>query len=190
MAYKTMNEVLGKLKGAGNEKKIIPGKGAPSTKVSADLLKAMVNNGYTLVTVDKKGVKEEVNLREAYAADVKKTIANAGYPQKSEINVVDTAELETSSLGVIANAFIRETVMAGKKFVVKGNNDFSAELSIRQVPGRVKESVIRDPKNPDVQIGTVTTTTKDWFQLRSKSNPPASCVSKVRKDMSGKVVTG
>lgn len=188
---KMVNEVLEKAKG-GKDKvnEILTGKGAFSKQGFGDVVNALVNDTtFKIKTYDKDGkATGDVSISELIRSDLKKTIANAGYPQKSEIGVLDTSEICTKGLSEAIPQFVMQQIACGKKFDLPIQPNVNGNIYLAEVKGKTSTSNVRDPKTQQ-SLGTVTTTTKDYIQVRAKSPVPKSCVaSKVRKDVNGKVV--
>lgn len=185
---KSVNEVLTKLKGEGNVDKTVCGKGAFSKAAFTEITNALVNDStFKLPVMDKHGNVTEVNLSEMYRAELKKNIAAAGYPQKPEIDVVDSININTNALADIIPHVLDMYVACGKKFEFPNHEDRISSIYLVDVKGKTKDTTVRDMKTGDV-IGTTTTTTKDHVQMRVKSQVPKKLVHKVRKDLNGNVV--
>lgn len=186
---KTVNEVFGKIKGTDKVNEIIPGKGNFSKAGFGDMVGAMVNDTtFKITTYDKDGkASGTLNISELIREDVKKTIANAGYPQKSEAGVLDTAEICTKGLAEAIPYMVMEQLKTGKKFDLPTTEKSVGSVYLKEVKGGVKESKIRDPQTQQ-DLGTVTTTSKDCIQVRTKSSVPGFLQTKVRKDLKGNVV--
>lgn len=188
---KTVTEVLGKAKG-GEDKinDILTGKGPFSKAGFSDTVNALINDStFKIKQYDKDGKPAgEVSVSELIRNDLKKTVAKAGYPQKSEAGVLDTAEISTSGIAEAIPYIVMEQMKQGKKFDLPSQPNVVGSIYLADVPGKTKTSEIRDI-NTKEKLGTVTTTTKDSIQIRAKSPVPAACVvSKVRKDLNGNVV--
>ncbi len=187
---KNVTEVLEKAKGTDKINEVIAGKGAFSKAGFADLTNALVNDTtFKIDTYGKDGkVNGSVSVSELIRADLKKTMDKANYPQKSEAAVLDTCEIATAGLAEAIPQIVMQQLAAGKKFDLPAQKDLQASIYLQNVPGRVKESTIRDPKTQEV-LGSVTTTTKDNIQVKAKTKLSDALVSKVRKDTTGKVVS-
>lgn len=187
---KTVNEVLGKVKGEDNVNAILTGKGAFSKSGFSDTVNALINDTtFSIKTYDKDGNETgTVNVSELIRNDLKKTIDNAKYPQKSEAGVLDSTEIVTKGLSEAIPYIVMEQIKCGKKMDLPNNKEVVGSIYLADVKGKTKESVVRDPKTQE-DLGTSTTVTKDYIQIRAKSPVPNSCiVSKVRKDKNGKVI--
>lgn len=188
---KLVTEVLGKAKGGDDRvSDILTGKGAFSKAGFSDTVSALANDtSFKIKQFDKDGkVTGEVSLSDMIRNDFKKTITKAGYPQKSEVGVLDTAEISTAGIAEAIPYIVMEQLKQGKKFDLPAQPNVVGSIYLANVPGKVKTSDIRDIQS-NQKVGTVTTTTKDSIQVRAKSPVPNSCiVSKVRKDLDGKVV--
>jgi len=186
---KTVNETLGKIKGEGKIDEVMTGKGAFSKVGFSDTVNALVNDTtFKVKTYGKDGkVNGEVNLSELIRSDLKKTVASAKYPQKSEAAVLDTVDICTKGLAEAIPYIVMEQMKAGKKFDLPAQANVSGSIYLANVPGKVKEIQIRDPKTQQ-NLGSATITTKDSVQIRAKSPVPAHLQSKVRKDPNGKVI--
>lgn len=186
---KTINETLGKIKGEGKLDDVMTGKGAFSKTGFADTVNALVNDTtFKVKTYGKDGaVNGEVSISELIRNDLKKTLANAKYPQKSEAGVLDTAEICTTGLAEAIPHIVMEQMKCGKKFDLPTQANVTGSVYLASVPGKTKTSQVRDPKTQQ-DLGTSTTTTKDYVQIRAKSPAPAHLQTKVRKDVNGKVI--
>lgn len=188
---KMVNDVLGAVKGTDKVSDIITGKGSFSKAGFADTVSAFANDtSFKLDTYGKDGKKNgSVNLSELIRADIKKTVEKAGYPQKSEAAVFDTAEIVTKGISEAIPYIVMEQIKCGKKFDLPRQEKVQGSVYLADVPGKTKLSKIRDVQSQK-ELGTVETKTKDSVQIRAKSPVPDNCVvSKVRKDLNGKVVT-
>jgi hypothetical protein len=187
---KTVNEVMAKAKGEGNENKILTGKGAFSQAGFGDLVNALVNDTtYTVNTYDKEGnVADKINLSEMIRADLKKTLENAKYPQKSESSVLDTVEISTKNIAKAIPYIVSEQIRCGKKFdIPAGPKTANSSVYLADVEGRTKEVDLRDPRSQEIK-GTVTIKTKDSVAVKVKSPVPEFLTQKTRKDTNGKVI--
>ena len=186
---KTVNETLGKIKGEGKMDDVMTGKGAFSKVGFGDVVNALVNDTtFKVKTFGKDGnVNGEVNISELIRDDLKKTIANAKYPQKSEAAVLDSIEISTKGLAEAIPYMIMEQMKCGKKFDLPAQSNVGGSIYLANVPGKVKTVKVRDPKTQQ-DLGTAVITTKDSVQIRAKSPVPAHLQTKVRKDANGKVI--
>jgi hypothetical protein len=187
---KKVVDVLSQIKGEGNVSKTLTGKGAFSSPAFSSFVNALANDkDFKVKSFDKASGKEiETNISELLVADAKKTVENAKYPQKSEIGVLNTAEIATNGLAKVIPAMVTEWLRTGKKFPLVDQKDFSGSINLMPVKGKTKTIDVRDMKT-QAKIGTVDVTTKDSVQVRVKSPVPAHLQTKVRKDNNGKVVT-
>jgi hypothetical protein len=187
---KTVNETLGKIKGEDKINDILTGKGSFSKQGFGDTVNALVNDTtFKIPTYDKNGKKTgDVSVSELIRSDLKKTIDKAKYPQKSEADILDSTDIVTTGLAEAIPHIVMTQIAAGKKFDLPSQPNVNGSIYLADVQGKVKESKVRDMQSKK-EVGTVTTTTKDYIQVRAKSPVPSSCVvSKVRKDLNGKVV--
>ena len=187
---KTMNETLTKIKGENKINQICTGKGPFSTSGFSDLVNSMVNDTtFKIKTFDKDGKPNgEVNVSELIRSDIKKTVEKAKYPQKSESGVFDNSEIVANGLAKAIPYIVMEHIACGKKFDLPQQPNVQGSIYLANVEGKETVSKVRDIKTGE-DLGTSTTVTKDYIQVRAKSPAPASCiVSKVRKDPSGKVI--
>lgn len=187
---KLVKDVLSKIKGEDKVNDILTGKGSYSQQGYGDVVNALANDTtWKTKSFDKNGNPVgEVNLSELIREDIKKTIAKAGYPQKSEINVIDTAEIFTSGITELTKQAPMEYMACGKKFDMPTKPNVVGSIYLTKVPGKVKTTQVRDPKTQQ-NLGSVTITSKDSVQIRAKSPVPNHLQTKVRKDPSGKIVT-
>lgn len=186
---KNVNDVLSKAKGTDKVSEIMSGKGAFSKSGFGDLVNAFANDtSYKVKTWDKDGnVTGEVSISDLIRSDLKKTLEKAKYPQKSEVAVLDSCEIVTNGLAEAIPQIVMQQIGSGKKFDLPQQQKVQGSIFLADVPGKVKNTTIRDPKTQEV-LGTVTTTSKDSMQVRAKSSVPNHLQTKVRKDPSGKVV--
>lgn len=187
---KMVTDVLSKTKGEDKINDVLTGKGSFSKAGFSDMVNAMVNDTtFKIKKYDKDGKPAgEVNISELIRADVQKTVENAKYPQKSETAVLSTSEISTKGLAEAIPYIVMEQIKQGKKFDLPTQPNVQGSVYLANVPGSTKTRDIRDIQSNE-KTGTVTTTTKDYIQVRAKSPVPDSCVvSKVRKDLNGNVV--
>jgi len=185
---KTVNEVLTKIKGAGNVGKTLTGKGSFSRDGFKSLTTALVNDTkHKVVTQGKDGKPVSINLSELIRADLKRTAKNAGYPQPSEAAVYDTCEIVATGLAEAIPHIVSAQIQCGKKFTIPSTDKFIGDIYLAPVKGKTKVVPVRDFKTKE-DMGTTTITTKDSIQVRSKSPVPAHLQTKVRKDRTGKVI--
>ena len=186
----TFTEILEKLKGKGNEEKIIAGKASFSASGFGQFVNAAVNDkNYKFKQFDKAtgADTKEVSIHDLYAADYKKNLEKHKYPQKSEVGIVDTAELVTDNLPTIIQVLTGAYIETGRKFNVPDKKEYNGSIFLAAVPAKTKVSKVRDMKT-GADLGTSTTTSKDCFQIRAKSPIPKHLQTKVRKDLNGNVV--
>ena len=186
---KTVNEVLTKVKGEGKQTDILTGKGSFSATGFGDLVSAMANDTtFKVKQYDKEGkVCGELSISELIREDLKKTLEKAKYPQKSEAAVLNNCEIVTNGMAKAIPYLVMQQISCGKKFDLPAAPKVAGSIYLANVPGKVKESQIRDPKT-QTNLGSVTTTYKDSIAIKAKSPVPAYLQTKVRKDPSGKVV--
>lgn len=186
---KSMNEVLEKVKGTDKVSEIVTGKGSFSKAGFNDLVSAMVNDTtYKIPTYDKDGNKTgEINISELIRNDLKKTLEHAKYPQASEASILDNCEISTKGLAEAIPHFVMEQIATGKKFDLPTTEKSQGSIYLSEVPGGTKETKIRDPKT-QTDLGTITTTSQNSIQVRTKSPVPSHLQVKVRKDPDGNVI--
>ena len=186
---KTVNETLGKIKGEGKLDDVMTGKGAFSKAGFADTVNALANDTtFKIKTFGKDGKQNgEVSISDLIRNDLKKTLANAKYPQKSEAAVLDTVDICTAGLAEAIPHIVMEQMKCGKKFDLPAQGNVAGSVYLANVPGKVKEVQIRDPKTQQ-NMGSATITYKDSVAIRTKSPVPAHLQTKVRKDPNGKVI--
>lgn len=187
---KNVSDVLSKAKGTDKVSELIAGKGSFSKTGFGDLVNALANDStFKIKTYGKDGkVAGEVSISDLIREDLKKTLEKAKYPQKSEVGVLDSCEIVTNGLAEAIPQIIMQQIGAGKKFDLPMQQKVQGSIFLKNVPGRVKETAIRDPKTQQV-LGSVTTTSKDSMAIGVKSSVPAHLQTKVRKDPNGKVVS-
>lgn len=187
---KNVTDVFGKVKGTDKINDVLTGKGAFSKVGFADNVSALVNDtSFSIKQYDKDGKEVgTTNLSDLIRADIKATVQKAGYPQKTEAAVFDTAEIVTKGIAEAIPYIVMEQLKQGKKFDLPMQPNVQGSVYLAPVKGKEKTSKIRDIQTKQ-ELGTVTTKTKDSVQVRVKSPVPNACVvSKVRKDVNGKVV--
>lgn len=185
---KNAKEHFTKMKGDGNETKVLTGKGTFSQTAFANTWSALVNDPtHKVKTVDKEGKEVLVSVRDLVLSDIKKTAANAKYPQKSEVGVYDNTDIAVSGIAEASRHVMLAHMQCGKKVTLPAQKDMVGEVYLQSVPGRVKTSQVRNMKTRQVE-GTSTSTTKDHVQVRAKSSAPKHLVTKIRKDNNGNVV--
>lgn len=186
---KMVTEVLGKVKGEDHINDVLTGKGSFSKQGFGDTVNALANDTtFKIKTFGKDGKPNgEVCVSEMIRSDIKKTLEKAKYPQKSEVGVIDTAEICTNGLAEAVQYMVMEQLKCGKKFDLPNQANVTGSIYLKSVPGKVKTTQVRDPKTQQ-NLGSVTITTKDSVQIRAKSPVPNHLQTKVRKDPSGKVV--
>lgn len=187
---KTVNEVLGKVKGDDKVTAIVTGKGAFSQQGFADTVSALANDtSFKIPTYGKDGQKTgEVSVSEMIRSDLKKTLEKAKYPQKSEAGVLDTTEVCTSGLAKAIPFIVMEQLKSGKKFDLPTQPTVQGSVYLAPVAGKTKTVKVRDPKTQE-DLGTAVITSKDSVQIRAKSPVPDHLQTKVRKDANGKVIS-
>lgn len=187
---KDVKETLSKVKGSDNVDAILTGKGTFSQSGFSDMVNAMANDStYKVTTYGKDGNPSgDMNISEMLRADLKKTVAKAGYPQKSEAGVLDTVEMCTANLSKVIPVIVMEQIKCGKKFDLPAQPGIStSSVYLAPVKGKEKTIKVRDPKT-QADLGTAVITTKDSIQVRVKSPVPDYLTDKVRKDASGKTI--
>lgn len=185
---KSVKEVVVKYKGELDPNATLAGKGAYSKAGFSELVNALMNDtSFEIPVMDKSGKSTNINLSEMYREELKKNIASAGCPQKPELNVVDSSHIHTNALAEIIPHAVDMYISCGKKFDFPLHSDRISSIYLTDVPGKVKNTAIRDMKTGEV-LGSTTTTTQDHVQMRVKSQVPKDRINKVRKDMSGNVV--
>jgi len=186
---KTVKDTLGKIKGEGKLNDVMTGKGAFSKAGFADTVNALANDTtFKIKTFGKDGkVSGEVSISELIRNDMKKTLANAKYPQKSEAAVLDTSDICTAGLSEAIPYIVMEQLKCGKKFDLPAQANVTGSIYLTDVPGKVKTVQVRDPKTQE-NLGTATITYKDSVQVRAKSPVPKHLQTKVRKDKNGNIV--
>ena len=185
---KLANEVLGKIKGEDNVTATLTGKGSFSKQGFSELTSALINDTtFKVKSIDKNGQIVETSVSDLIRNDLKKTIANAKYPQKSEAGVLDTCEIATAGLAEAIPFIVNEQLRSGKKFDLPAQQDMVGSIYLAPNPGKTKTVQVRDIKTKE-DLGTTTITTQDSVQIRAKSPVPKHLQTKVRKDTAGKVV--
>jgi hypothetical protein len=187
---KTVNEVLGKIKGSDKITETLTGKASFSKTGFEDVVSALANDTTFKIPVYNKNTgKQEgdINVSELLRADMKKTLEKAKYPQKSEASVLDTCEISVKGLAEAIPYIVNEQIRTGKKFDLPQGEKYQGSVYLADVKGKVRDVNIRDPKTQE-NLGTCTITTKDSVQVKTKSGVPKYLSDKVRKDKSGNVI--
>lgn len=186
---KMVKDVLAKLKGEDKVNEVVTGKGSFSQSGFNDFVTAAVNDTtFKIPTYGKDGKKDgEISISDLIREDLKKTLEKAKYPQKSEQGVIDSCEIVANGLSKAIPQIAMSWIASGRKLDLPAMPKVQGSIYLQNVPGRVKESQIRDPKTQQ-NLGSVTTTTKDHIEIRTKSSCPDYLATKVRKDPSGKVI--
>ncbi len=175
------NEVLEKVKGAGNVTKTVTGKGSFSKQGFNDLVSALVNDTTFKVSIrGKDGKTVQASISELIREDLKKTVAAAKFPQKSEICVLDTCEIHCNGLAEAIPLIVNEQLRTGKKFELPAQDDMNGAIYLAPIKGKTRVVNVRDMKT-GADCGTTTITTKDSVQVRAKSPVPKHRQTKVRK---------
>lgn len=185
--FKPVKEVLANLKN-DNVDSILTSKSAFNKNAFNSFVKSLANDNDHVVTIFDKNNEKQVSVAELLRNDVKKSAENAKYPQKSEAAVYDTSEIATDGLAEAASIIATEWLKTGRKLPLSPQKEFNATLFLKQIPGAVKESQIRDFKTNQVKPGKVVTTTKDSFRVAVKSPIPSHLKSKVTLDENGNEV--
>lgn len=185
---KLANEVLGKIKGDKNTTATLTGKGSFSRQGFSELTSALVNDvGFKVKSFSKDGQIVETSISDLIRADLKKTLLNAKYPQKSEAGVLDTCEISVAGLAEAIPFLVSEQIRCGKKFDLPAQQDMVGSIYLAKNPAKVRTMQVRDIKTKE-ELGTTTITTQDSVQIRAKSPVPKHLQVKVRKDKSGAIV--
>lgn len=186
---KNVKETLSKIKGEDKVDAILTGKGSFSQTGFGDMVNAMANDTtYKVTTYGKDGKPDgEINISEMLREDLKKTVAKAGYPQKSEAGVLDTVEICTANLSKIVPVLVMEQMKCGKKFDLPAQPGVKGSIFLAPVKAKEKTVKIRDPKTQE-NLGTAVIKTQDSIQVRAKSPVPDYLQSKQRFDANGKAV--
>lgn len=187
---KTVNDVLSKMKGTDKPSEVVTGKGAFSQAGFADLVSAFANDTTAKIpTYDKNGnVTGEVCISQLLRDDLRKSVEKAKYPQKGEAAVFDTCEIVTTGLSKAIPQIVAQQMMAGKKFDIPTQEKFAGSIYLADVPGRTKETSVRDPKTQQ-NLGKVISKSEDSIQIRAKSPIPDHLQTKTRYDVSGKKIS-
>lgn len=186
---KMVNDVLTKTKGTDKVNDILTGKGSFSKSGFADLTSALANDTtFKVKTYGKDGtVANEVSISELIRTDIKKTLEKAHYPQKSEVSILDTCEIETKGLAEAIPQIVMQQIACGRKFDLPTGEKVQGSIYLKDIPGKKKVVAVRDPKTQE-NLGTCEITTKDSIAVAAKSPVLPYLQTKVRKDVNGKVV--
>jgi hypothetical protein len=185
---KTVKEVLTEMKGADNVTKTLTGKGSFSQAGFSKFVHAMANDtSYQVPSRDKNGQTISTNISELLREDIKRSIINAKYPQKSEIDTVKTSEIATNGLAESMGHIVLEYMKTGRKFQLPPQNDMNGEIYLNPVPAGSRNHKIKIVKTGE-DDGSTLISHKDYIQVRAKSSAPKHLVTKVRKDKNGNIV--
>lgn len=186
---KTVKEIETKVKGAGNEGKILTGKGSFSTSGFAEFVHAVLNDtSHKFSVIGKDGTETFVNASELVREDFKKSAKAAKHPQSSEADVYNTSELTTKGIASAIPLIVRDYVLKfGKKFELPATKVSTGSLYAAAIPAKTRTGPVRDIKTKE-DLGTVTVDTKDFVQFRAQSRPPKNLQTKTRRDKNGNVV--
>lgn len=186
---KTVNDVLGKLKGEDKVTTLLTGKGAFSKAGFQDTVSALANDTtYKIPTYDTDGKQNgEINISELLRQDLKKTLEKAKYPQKTEAGVLDSTEIVTTGLAEAIPHIVMQQLAQGKKFNLPPQPSVQGSIYLADVKGKEKTVKVRDPKTQE-NLGTAVIVTKDSVQIRAKSPVPSHLQTKTRYDMNGRPV--
>jgi hypothetical protein len=186
---KLANDVLVKLKGKEKVNETICGKGAYSNKGFEDLFHVLANDTtFEVSKIDKDGKEVKYNLSAPIRESCKKTISNAKYPQKSELDVVNTSEIDTKDWVDCFKHAVDVWMSCGRKFDLLNKSDRNGSIYLVKVPPKKKTVNVHDIKTKE-NLGTTTISTEEYTQLRVKSHVPKHLQTKVRRDVNGKIIT-
>ena len=185
---KNAQDVLTKIKGEGKVSETLTGKGSFSKSGFADLTNALANDmTFKVKSLDKDGKVVETSISELIREDLKKTLAAAKYPQKSEADVLNTCDIHTAGLAEAIPHIVLEQMRCGRKFDLPNQEDMVGSIYLAKNPGKTKTVKVRDIKTKE-ELGTTTITSQDSVQVRAKSPVPKHLQTKVRRDKNGAVV--
>ena len=185
---KTVNEILTKLKGAGKENTTITGKGAFSAAGWNGYFNALANDKTFKVTkYNKDGTTTAISISDAIREDFKKTAKNANFPGPTEIDKYDTCDIVTTGTAKIIGDAIVGYMETGRKFDFPPNPNMNASIYLATIPPGTKTTAVRHPQTKE-DLGTSTTTNKEYIRMKAKSTVPPSKQTKVRKDTKGNII--
>ena len=186
---KAVNVVFAKFKGAGNESKVITGKGAFSKSGFAEYTNAVLNDtSYETKYLGKDGKEVSFNPSKAVREDHKKSNKNAKSPGPSELAVYDTSELATNGIAEAIPHLVLGYIECGRKFSFPAKKDMCGDIYLANVEGKTRTMPVRDIKTKENR-GSVTIVSKNHIQIRAKSPVPKHLQTKTRRDVSGKIIT-
>lgn len=178
---KAVNDVLAKIKGTDKVSDVVAGKGSFSKTGFSDLVSAMANDTTFKIPEYKDGKKVgEVSVADLLRNDFKKSVENAKYPQKSEADVLDKAEISTKGTSEAIGYIIKEWLEAGKKFDIPEGEKYKGSIYLKDVKGGTREFPVRDPQTQK-SMGTMKITSKDSIAVAAKSPVPDYLQKKERK---------
>mgnify|MGYP003571245963 CR=1 FL=1 len=186
---KLMNDVLGDIKGEDKIHSTVTGKGSFSKSNFGDLVSAISNDTtFNIKTYDKNGQESgTVNVSELIRSDLKKTLDKAKYPQKSEVDKLDSTEICTAGLSQAIPVIVEEWIRCGKKFDLPTQPDFQGSIYLTEQEGKTRTVNVRNPETQEF-LGTTEITTQDHVEVRAKSGTPDYLQTKIRKDPSGNLI--
>ena len=189
MSTKLMNDVLSGFKGEDKIQDVITGKGSFSKNGFGDLVSAIANDTtFNIKTYDKDGKENgTVNVSELIRTDFKKTLEKAKYPQKSEVDKLDSTEIVTSGMAQAIPYIVEEYVKCGKKFDLPIQPSFVGSIYLSDQKGKTRTVNVRNPETQEF-LGTTEITTKDHVEVRAKSGTPDFLQTKIRKDPKGNLI--
>jgi hypothetical protein len=186
---KLVNDIIVKYKGKDKVNETKCGKSAFSKQGFDELFHAVVNDTtYKVTTIDKEGKEIQKNLSTPVRESVKKSFANGKYPQKSEISVFDTSEINTTDWVEAFKEAMDIWMGFGRKFDLPSKKDRNGSIYFTKIPPKEKTMNIHDINSKE-NLGTTTITTEEYIQIRAKSPVPKHLQKKVRRDKTGKIVT-
>lgn len=186
---KTVEEVYKATKGDGNIDKIVAGKGSFSKQGFSDTVEALANDKDFFINVYNKDNEKigEISIHDKLLSDFKKTLEKAGWPQKSEEEILDKCDLFTKGLAEVIPYIVEQYLAQGKKFTLPPTDMYGASIYLMEVKGKKTARDISDPQTHEI-IGRVEFDYKDHIKVGSKTEIPNRLYKKVRYDTKGKVV--
>ena len=186
---KTVEEIYAVTKGPDKIDDIIAGKGAFSQKGFTETVKALANDKDFCVKVYNKDNEEvgKISIHDKILGDLKKTLEKAGYPQKSEEEILNNCDIFVDGIAEVIPYIVEQYIQQGKKFTLPPTSMYAA--SIYLVPVKAKQTArdISDPQTHEI-IGRVEFTYDDHVKVGAKTDIANNLYEKIRFDPNGNIL--
>jgi hypothetical protein len=126
----------------------------------------------------KTGNKVPVNPAKLYRDILKKQIAQAGYPNKNEIDAI--SQLQFTSFGELSSIvpiLVLAQIISGEQFALPRLEDFSGSIYLKEIEAGSSVANTRDFKTGEV-TGQVQLNWDHHYGLAAKSKKPKNLVTK------------